>query len=273
MPCGSGGACALARPRRPAAREGEDLPLGGRTTAPSNLSGSRACAVLTAFPLCRRPEPGAERLGDKGAQEGSCFPDWAPAEGGRSRPPPDCALGSALIRKTTQSGAGQTSGPGSPGFSPSTVSAPPLPQGLSPRPKLPDSGFLKSPAQKIPLPRRRARAQARHFRPRPRPVGVVALRLCPAGKGLLRRGSSRAGLGAPRSCAAGGFPAPRWAGCPVAVSGGGAGSAPPARFGPGERVPWALRMPLLRLRVRRSPAPGGALSRPRRLVVRKVTVC
>lgn len=153
------------------------------------------------------------------------------------------------------------------------LSAPPLPQGLSPRPKLPDSGFLKSPAQKIPLPRRRARAQARHFRPRPRPVGVVALRLCPAGKGLLRRGSSRAGLGAPRSCAAGGFPAPRWAGGPVAVSGGGAGSAPPARFGPGERVPWALRMPLLRLRVRRSPAPGGALSRPRRLVVRKVTVC
>lgn len=156
---------------------------------------------------------------------------------------------------------------GSAGFSPSTVSAPPLPHGLSPRPKLPDSGFLKSPAQKIPLPRRRTRAQARHFRPRPRPVGVVALRLCPAGKGLLRRAACRAGLRGPWCCAAGGFPAPRWAGCPVAVSGGGAGSAPPARFGPAER------MPPLRLRARRSPAPGSALSRPRRLAVRKVTVC
>lgn len=184
MQRGSGGACALARPGRLRAREGGDLPLGSRTTAPSNLSGSRACAVLTAFPLCRRPEPGSERLADKGAREWSCFPDWAPAEGGASRPPPDSALGSTLVRKTLQSRVGQTSGPGGPGPPPRTIAALPLPHGLSPRPKLPDSGFLRSPAQTFPLPRRRARAPARRFRPRPRPVGVVRPSLS-GGVGLL----------------------------------------------------------------------------------------
>uniref|UniRef100_A0A8D1IG03 cysteine--tRNA ligase n=1 Tax=Sus scrofa TaxID=9823 RepID=A0A8D1IG03_PIG len=77
---GSGCACVLVWPRGPFARAG-DLPFGSRTTTPGSLGGSRACAVLTARPLCCRPEPSAERLGDKGTREGSGSPGRVPVEG------------------------------------------------------------------------------------------------------------------------------------------------------------------------------------------------
>lgn len=71
----------------PPARAG-DLPFHSRTTTPSSLGGSRACAVVTALPLCRWPKPSGERLEDKGAQEGSCFRARAPQRAGNPDPFP-----------------------------------------------------------------------------------------------------------------------------------------------------------------------------------------
>lgn len=117
---GSGGSCALGWPGRPLARAGH-LPFRGRTTTPSNLGGSRACAVLTALPLCHRPEPSTERPGDKGAREGNCFRP-GPRRGRVTSTP--CSLSSAICSQTpllrfgkgTSTEAGQAS-PGSWGLS------------------------------------------------------------------------------------------------------------------------------------------------------------
>lgn len=99
--------------RAAAARAGH-LPCSGRTTIPSNLGGSRACAVLPARPLCHRSEPGTERPGDKGAREGNCFrPGPSPRAGDRDPLEPVLcdvlsnsapSLGKRLLSRTGVSG-------------------------------------------------------------------------------------------------------------------------------------------------------------------------
>lgn len=65
------------------------------------------------------------------------------------------------------------------------VSAPPLPRGSSPHPKLPNLGLSEiCPCIDDPVAWTTGQRQARLFRQRPRPVGVTILHLCPRGWGL-----------------------------------------------------------------------------------------
>lgn len=140
---GSDGACALVWPGRPPA-SAEDLPFGVRTTTPSSHRGSGACAILTALPLCRWPDPRAERLGDKGAREGICFRTGPPTEGGDPDPfsPVLCNLLTVLsLTSKDHRNRGR-------GVSPCVVSAPPLPSGSSPHPRLPNLGLSEIPRRR-----------------------------------------------------------------------------------------------------------------------------
>lgn len=137
---GSDGACALVWPGRTPARA-EDLSFGVRTTTPSSHRGLSACAILTALPLCGWPDPRAEQLGNKGAQEGTCFRAGPPLRA--ATPTPSrlcseiCSQSTPSLRKTTETGVA--------GYLPVLSRPLPFPVALLPTPNSQIWGFLKSP--------------------------------------------------------------------------------------------------------------------------------